>query len=491
MEQTQFLYGASVQGIQSFIFKTNKLKEIIESSELVDTICGTLFDSFCKKHNINKATIIQAAGNIKVIVENSKQCEELVKYFPREMQIAAPGITISQAVVAYDKMRYKELITELEDKLRQERNRPCRPLNIGFSTFERDRSTGLPATRRTNEGWLDARRSILNENNSKNKTNYQLYERCFDEKFNHENMSYYFDDISSNKSWIAVIHADGNGLGQLVQSIGENREKLTEFSEKLNEINSKAAIKAYNEMLIKFPNLSFAEKKPIRPIVLAGDDFTVVCKGDIAIDYTQEFIKAFEELSKKELQQQLCAAKMEKITFCAGIAFIKDSFPFYYGYNLAEELCTQAKKDSKSLVEKQYLAESCIMFHKVQSSFVEDYNEIIDKELTNKKGDYVFGPYYINRTEDRETVDSLLYNTETLLKNNDNNKIKSHIRQWMTIITENSGQADQKIERVKSLLENETCKRIFKTATEEVERNNKIHYRAYDLLAIASIKSTK
>lgn len=33
---SKYLYGASVQGIQEFIFKTNKLKEIIGASKIVE-----------------------------------------------------------------------------------------------------------------------------------------------------------------------------------------------------------------------------------------------------------------------------------------------------------------------------------------------------------------------------------------------------------------------------------------------------------------------
>ena len=35
---TKYLYGASVQGIQQFIFQTNELKDIVGASELVEFI---------------------------------------------------------------------------------------------------------------------------------------------------------------------------------------------------------------------------------------------------------------------------------------------------------------------------------------------------------------------------------------------------------------------------------------------------------------------
>ena len=40
----KFLYGASVQGIQSFIFQTNQLDDISGASELVESICTKAFE---------------------------------------------------------------------------------------------------------------------------------------------------------------------------------------------------------------------------------------------------------------------------------------------------------------------------------------------------------------------------------------------------------------------------------------------------------------
>ena len=52
---SKYLYGASVQGIQSFIFKTNKLAEIIGASELIEQLCTSLFEKSVpdfKKENL-------------------------------------------------------------------------------------------------------------------------------------------------------------------------------------------------------------------------------------------------------------------------------------------------------------------------------------------------------------------------------------------------------------------------------------------------------
>ena len=60
----KFLYGASVQGIQSFIFQTNKLKEIVGGSELIEQICTVFFKSEVGINYKEENLIVGAAGNI-------------------------------------------------------------------------------------------------------------------------------------------------------------------------------------------------------------------------------------------------------------------------------------------------------------------------------------------------------------------------------------------------------------------------------------------
>jgi hypothetical protein len=50
-------------------------------------------------------------------------------------------------------------------------------------------------------------------------------------------------------------------------------------------------------------------------------------------------------------------------TACAGIAYIKKSYPFHYGAELSEVLCSAGKKVAKRNTTK---APSCLYFYKVQ-----------------------------------------------------------------------------------------------------------------------------
>ena len=104
MEKYKYIYGASVQGIQGFIFSTNSLKDIVGGSELVEKICTSLFSS---RYLQGATQIIGAAGNIKCVYDDPVKCQKTVLEFPKTVMQEAPGITISQAVVKVTEEEFK------------------------------------------------------------------------------------------------------------------------------------------------------------------------------------------------------------------------------------------------------------------------------------------------------------------------------------------------------------------------------------------------
>ena len=78
----KYLYGASVQGIQDFIFKTNQLQEIVGASEIVKS----LEQEFVEFAKISEDRILlNAAGNIKAIFDDTSKLEKVVREFPKKL----------------------------------------------------------------------------------------------------------------------------------------------------------------------------------------------------------------------------------------------------------------------------------------------------------------------------------------------------------------------------------------------------------------------
>jgi len=167
--------------------------------------------------------------------------------------------------------------------------------------------------------------------------------------------------------WIAVIHADGNGLGQVFltfdRGLGPRNEEdpaahnrayideLRGFSLALDDCTERAFCKALGVLRpARYPEGDH-EVLPIVPLVLGGDDLTVVCDGRQALRFIHAFLEAFEEETHR------CAAitsvmtrvrGQDRVTSCAGVAIVKPHFPFFSAYTLAEKLLESAKKLGKS-----------------------------------------------------------------------------------------------------------------------------------------------
>ena len=489
---SKFLYGAAVQGIQSFIFQTNTLREIVGASELVEEICTKMFAEqlgiSITELEKDENAIINAAGNIKYIFDNEKKCKEVFREFPKRVLETAPGITISQAVIELqngynlDAARLK-----LEDRLREGRNMPMQPLTLGLMGIQRSRETGLPERYHANnpedycdEGTFRKREAA---------DTYSLLKKAIGEEMaDMVKTTNRVDSFTDTNDWIAVIHADGNGLGQIVKAISKNDPSGRDFhtfSSLLNQSTIDAA-KSAAGMVFK-DTIKNGTDLPFRPVVLGGDDLTVIIRGSLAMPFIQNYLEAFEKFTNENFEAlgEKYAVLRNGLTACAGIAYVKSSFPYYYAYNLAEELCAAAKKDSNR--EK-----SCIMFHKVQDSFVESYEDITKRELTTPEGhSFRYGAYYLNDTPDRWTIDYMSERADNL-DSKDGNALKSDIRQWLSAMMEPNGleRANQILDRIKevnpSMKGEADALTSCRTFTDKKGSTHNI-YPAYDVLSLHSI----
>lgn len=485
LSTNSYLYGASIQGIQEFIFQTNKLQEIAGGSELVEQICT---NSFRKFEDIEGIPIIRAAGNIKHVFKSDKACRRAVLEFPKQVMIMAPGITVSQAVVMIkDETKLEGALNELEAKLKIQRNIPIRSSSLGLIATKRSQRTGMPATDTINGHNTDS--SCQKKINTAREISTKLCEKAFGKTV--KEFPFNIDKIGTEKSWIAIIHIDGNSLGTIIPQIAHGidaAKNLSEFSEKLERATINATRDAYKEVEQYFKN---EKTTPLRPVILGGDDITIICRADIAIKFTQIILERFESYTNEYLSGFSKTIKKRELlenglTACAGIAYIKKSYPFHYGYNLAEELCKEAKKDSER-------RSSCIMFHKVQDSFVVNYNEIVNRELSiNDSPVFKYGPYYLrSNSEENWTIEKLLTFSTRITELAQTDKVSgrgiiSGLRNIISDLYNDPEIAKQKMERLISNISNDNTdiKKILHCYKDLTKKNP-----FYDSLSIISVQT--
>lgn len=418
------LYGLTVQGIQPYIFSTNKLKEIIGASEIIEKLCTQWFEEFITEKTIEGTKLLNAAGNIRFLT-TEQNAKKIYRDFPFFLKDKAVGVPYSQAVVENNN---NDVIYNLDVRLRAQRNIPIQDFDLGIMVRNKERRTGealyqkMPVTNGKYGEFLNfGKTNFAKRKNSKslyadgeNEPDIKLTEKT---KITANNINYSypneFETIAKNgkDSWLALVHIDGNGMGNIIKSIISKSDKpfkdLAEFSENVEKSTLEAYKKSVEDIIV--PN-AIIEKEdsveehilPFRPIVLGGDDLTVIMRADLAIAFVKSYLENFEEETKNNLKQSLTA--------CAGVAFVKEKFPFHYSSTLAEDLCKHAKNKSNR-------AFSCLSFYRVQDSFINSYEEIVERELKNSK---VFNetPYTIINKEDFKTINSLL-NDINSLKNED------------------------------------------------------------------------
>lgn len=436
-----YLYGFTVQGIQSYIFGTNKLKEIIGASEIIENICTSKFNDFIKKNKIkNGVSFLQAAGNIR-FATSKENAQTILKKYDLIIQKYAPGLPFSSAVVEISDIN--EARYNLDNLLRAERNLTYTTDPLGVMPRSEHRRTGDFAFKEIHdktykETFLDPASS---QKHAHKEAEILTSKLILDDK----NVSFpiKFSELTyeGKDSWLALIHIDGNGMGDKIRAILENGDisDLTAFSKAVDSCTKEAFNFAINKVFkdrVDFKNKEDNKKTtiyPFRPLVLGGDDVTVIMRSDLAIDFCLKYLKEFEELTEK-------SDKIEnKLTACAGIAFVKEKFPFHYSAHLAEELCVYAKNES----DREY---SCLQFHKVTDSIISDYKEILTREYTEP---FTSGPY------DLDGIEKIIKNVKNLAEDD---SPKNKIREWVDVCFNNPNMKEDvkaRINNFSGFIENE------------------------------------
>jgi len=467
---SKYLYGASVQGIQEFIFKTNQLQEIVGASEIVKSLEQEFVD-FAQIDQ--KDILLNAAGNIKAIFEDKVKLEKVVREFPKKIMQKAYGITISQAVEAMvGEKQTQEEINALEKKLKTQRNKPSLPLDLSINIMELAPKTARPLYKvDKNKNALDIASCL------KRKANQEFYEK---NPRNKEFMD--ISEFSNNKGKIAVVHIDGNGLGQLIPNL---KMPLSEFSKKLKD----ATKKAFND--------ARDEEMSIREVILGGDDVAVICNANDALRFTKSFLKNFEH-ETKELGN-------EGLTACAGIAYANEKYPFHYAVSLAEALCSATKKHAKELVKGTNTpAPSSLMFHNIQSSNFQSWEKFVKDELTIQNDKETircdFGPYYLSQDSQPQIANFL----NTVEAYRCEGSPISRLREWIGELSKSKTYSENLLARINEMIETNSkwnCKimennleNLYKGLSNKnlvINKDNMEKTPIYDVLQILSVTEAK
>ncbi|HEX9639879.1 MAG TPA: hypothetical protein VGB13_01040 [Candidatus Krumholzibacteria bacterium] len=390
-----FLYRTEAKGIQSWILATDRLQELAGASQIVNDLT-----SFAEQRAkaCNGKVISAAAGSANLEFPSIDALKAFAAWWPMAVGTRAPGLTVVQAWVEGKDWE------ELQARLSAARNQAWPDLPEAGPFMARAGRTGLPAVNQAanQNGTQDAamRTKQRSFKAGRDKLTEQLLGR--------EGPSFLVDHDAFPEGYLAVVHADANGIGNLFASGGV--KDPTTFSRALEE----ATLAAAKSAVAKLPGLSSEGETIVaaRPVVLGGDDFTIIVPGRDCLGFAQTFLTAFQDETQKRrdrLEYDLHA--------CAGVAIVKPGWPFHAAHRLAEELCQAAKRKFRDA------GASGLAFHRVTTALSASWDEVLTKELSTRGGSALtMNPYSL------EELEKLAGLAETAAK-----LPRGTLRQWGTL----------------------------------------------------------
>ncbi len=433
-----------VQSIQKYIFANNKLKANVGASYIVDrlfedVLCKDVIENIGVEvdttswltrsdsiTSLSKPVYVAyiGGGNALVLVDNEHESlvQDIVKKFTTQVLIKYPGLKVGATTgsITLDGTQFSTDLSQLYKQLKANQftlNPIVHPANTGLTTicdFSGDVAD-------TVQSFGKDKRLVATSFTSKFETFEAANTRLKKNLFNTEAIDWVFpselEDLGQNKSTeksktgindIAIVHIDGNNMGAHFRQC----KTLEERSALSKRVAAKTleSFKALIEWIIaKYDildeHLELAENMlPIRPIIVGGDDITFICNARIAV-----------QASHYLMQQLLSDANGMSISSCAGIAVIPTSYPFFRGYEMAEQLCDSAKSKMRAYNAAHEVNESCWMdFAFLHGETEPTLEQFFANEYSSLTGNMHFGPYRVysatdtNVTKDMEALVQLL-----------------------------------------------------------------------------------
>ena len=375
-----------VRGIQNFIFRTNKVKEIMGASRIVEDIIESALEHGLREKGIPKEQYILTwehdveleilsdenedivaqvlfigGGNAYVMYKDRELAVEINKKMARYVLDEAYSLQLAVAMVAKTESYKEDYQSVQREMARIKASMPCYSGCLGAtSVVAVDDMSGFPYNSIDSmedlKGKPEYGSSLSYESIQKLSAYYRNYKEG-EEKI-HDNLITQYKE----ESILAVVHIDGNNMGMRIRTLMENVPDYAEAVKKMRSISKNInysfketfeSTRNFIQEWVESPANKVLKKEQkgqkaqyIRKILVAGDDITFICNARLALPIVQYFT---QEVTGKVMFGESTEENLREYGFsvCAGIAYVHSHFPFHTAYEVAEECCSSAKKRAK------------------------------------------------------------------------------------------------------------------------------------------------
>lgn len=396
----------TIRSKQDYIFKTNRIVEIMGASANISNAWSVLFEEaekcgkkvvrtgndtafsladterWFEQNAVQMVELFCGGGNETVMYDSIETYREVNQAFSyRVMKDYSGMIPMSEYCEVSGNYRedYKKLMIRA-DALKNIMAPGRDEFILPFSMMDRD----------TFQPYIGI---IKADGNDKPVTAESLSKRAAGISIrNRDNSVKLLDEMVTEKGkegLLAVVHADGNNMGsKIMDMLGEQTsydfcvQKMREFTKETRKAfvdDGKKALQECCERLKK----EYAEKKlkntafAFREVIADGDDMTFICNARFVMEYVKAYLEAVDS----------CQSEW-KYSSCAGICIFHSHYPFARAYSLAEQCCDEAKvmvhktdENHKSIM----IEEGWVDYHYIHSGIGGDLLEIRHSQGTQNR----------------------------------------------------------------------------------------------------------
>jgi len=162
--------------------------------------------------------------------------------------------------------------------------------------------------------------------------------------------------------YLALIHADGNGVGSALTSDATVVERATFFHR--NRVLLRRAVRKAIDR-----HCPSEGREPLIPLMLGGDDLLLVCRAEIALPFVVTLCKELAELQRED-------AGGFKLTLGVGVVSAKHNIPIHRLHEVAEQLASSAKRRYRGLKDGGDEGRSVVDWAVYSTAWVDDPEDI-------------------------------------------------------------------------------------------------------------------